>query len=146
MGRSSDTRRYVHESATMANRQNYDVVVDVDNEGDLGHTDLNDDLEFHNSTFDSNPSARGASKVQPDQSSFLQPPSGSRGQQSTSKRYLWSIAFYQQFFDIDTNQLLHRCKSTLYSLRIRLWAAVRRRGSHLRLHAVCAHGAVGHAE
>ncbi|RMY66559.1 hypothetical protein D0863_08346 [Hortaea werneckii] len=98
----------------MANRQNYDVVVDVDNEGDLGHTDLNDDLEFHNSTFDSDPSARGASKVQPDQSSFLQPPSGSRGQQSTSKRYLWSIAFYQQFFDIDTNQLLHRCKSTLY--------------------------------
>ncbi|KAI7124552.1 Yip1-domain-containing protein, partial [Hortaea werneckii] len=98
----------------MANRQNYDVVVDVDNEGDLGHTDLNDDLEFHNSTFDSNPSARGASKVQPDQSSFLQPSSGPRGQQSTSKRYLWSIAFYQQFFDIDTNQLLHRCKSTLY--------------------------------
>ena len=52
----------------MANRQGYDVVVDVDAEvsrsatwcrsctklklrqGDLGHTDLNDDLEFHNSS------------------------------------------------------------------------------------------------
>ena len=30
--RTFDTRRYVHDSATMANRQNYDVVVDVDNE------------------------------------------------------------------------------------------------------------------
>jgi len=49
--RTFDTRLYVHESATMANRQNYDVVVDVDNEGDLGHTDLNDDLEFHNSSM-----------------------------------------------------------------------------------------------
>lgn len=66
------------------------------------------------SAFDSNPSARGA-KVQPDQTSFLQQPSsGTRGQQSTSKRYLWSLAFYQQFFDIDTNQLLYRCRATLY--------------------------------
>jgi hypothetical protein len=27
----------------MANRQGYDVVVDVDAEGDLGHTDLQED-------------------------------------------------------------------------------------------------------
>ncbi|KAJ4364588.1 hypothetical protein N0V83_009184 [Neocucurbitaria cava] len=33
----------------MANR-GYDVVVDVDQEGDLGHTDLQEDLEFHSST------------------------------------------------------------------------------------------------
>lgn len=52
----------------MSGRQGYDVVVDVDAEvgdtgkcdrqhaltrqqGDLGHTDLNDDLEFHNSSM-----------------------------------------------------------------------------------------------
>ena len=35
----------------MANR-GYDVVVDVDTEGDLGHTDLqDDDLEFHPSSM-----------------------------------------------------------------------------------------------
>ncbi|KLJ06675.1 hypothetical protein EMPG_17838 [Blastomyces silverae] len=33
----------------MANR-GYDVVVDVDAEGDLGHTDLQEDLEFHPSS------------------------------------------------------------------------------------------------
>ncbi|KAI5292637.1 hypothetical protein KEM52_006174 [Ascosphaera acerosa] len=33
----------------MVARGGYDVVVDVDAEGDLGHTDLQDDLEFHQS-------------------------------------------------------------------------------------------------
>ncbi|EGP90445.1 unnamed protein product [Zymoseptoria tritici ST99CH_1A5] len=96
----------------MSGQQGYDVVVDVDAEGDLGHTDLNDDLEFHNSTFDSSQNAPRA-KVQPDQqSSFLGGPS--RQPSSSSKRYLWSIAFYQQFFDVDTNQILHRCQAALY--------------------------------
>ncbi|KAK4541678.1 hypothetical protein LTR36_007822 [Oleoguttula mirabilis] len=95
----------------MGSRQGYDVVVDVDAEGDLGHTDLNDDLEFHNSTFDQ---TNSRAKVAPDNQSFLPPPSTSRGgQPSSSKRYLWSIAFYQQFFDVDTPQLLHRMRSTL---------------------------------
>lgn len=39
----------------MAN-SGYDVVVDVDDEGDLGHTDLAD-LEFHPSSAPSLPSA-----------------------------------------------------------------------------------------
>lgn len=53
-------------------------------------------------------------KVQPDTASFL-PPGGSRnGVPSSSKRYLWSIGFYQQFFDVDTAQILHRCRSTIY--------------------------------
>lgn len=42
----------------MANR-GYDVVVDVDTEGDLGHTDLQEDLEFHTS------SARIAATITP---------------------------------------------------------------------------------
>ncbi|KAH9826116.1 protein YIP5-like [Teratosphaeria destructans] len=94
----------------MATRQGYDVVVDVDAEGDLGQTDMNDDLEFHNSSF--NETSSRTKSIQPDSTSFLQPQN--RGQPSSSKRYLWSLAFYQQFFDVDTSQILHRCRSTLY--------------------------------
>ncbi|KAK4631223.1 hypothetical protein CLAFUW4_02638 [Fulvia fulva] len=94
----------------MSGRQGYDVVVDVDAEGDLGHTDLNDDLEFHNSTFDNN-NARNKIPADSQNASFLNP---SRQPSSSSKRYLWSIAFYQQFFDVDSIQILHRCRSTLY--------------------------------
>lgn len=45
-------RRFTpHLVLKMANR-GYDVVVDVDTEGDLGHTDLqDDDLEFHSSSM-----------------------------------------------------------------------------------------------
>ncbi|WPG97759.1 Hypothetical protein R9X50_00054000 [Acrodontium crateriforme] len=97
----------------MSGRQGYDVVVDVDAEGDLGHTDLDDDLEFHNSTFDQNPNSRN--KAQPDNGSFLAGTSASRSNQpSSSNRFLWSIAFYQQFFDVDTSQILHRCRAALF--------------------------------
>ncbi|KAI5357753.1 Putative Yip1 domain, protein Yip5/YIPF1/YIPF2 [Septoria linicola] len=96
----------------MANRGGYDVVVDVDAEGDLGHTDLNDDLEFHNSTFDQNTNSRN--KIQPDASQTGAFPSSSNTGPSSSKRYLWSIQFYQQFFDVDTTSVLHRCRSALY--------------------------------
>jgi len=34
----------------MANN-GYDVVVDIDDDGDLGHTDLVPDLEFHQSSL-----------------------------------------------------------------------------------------------
>ncbi|KAK6441784.1 hypothetical protein LTR95_001978 [Oleoguttula sp. CCFEE 5521] len=95
----------------MANRQGYDVVVDVDAEGDLGHTDLQEDnLEFHNSTFD-NPSSRTKSSQQ---ASFLTPQPNSTAASTSSKRYLWSITFYQQFFDVSTTQILSRCRSVLY--------------------------------
>ncbi|KAG9718442.1 hypothetical protein KCU73_g15026, partial [Aureobasidium melanogenum] len=52
----------------MANR-GYDVVVDVDAEGDLGHTDLQEDLEFHSSNFETQPSTRG--KLPSGNNSFL---------------------------------------------------------------------------
>ncbi|KAF1823331.1 Yip1-domain-containing protein [Dissoconium aciculare CBS 342.82] len=95
----------------MAGRQGYDVVVDVDAEGDLGHTDLNDDLEFHNSTFDQNASGARA-KIQPDQSaSFFSAPGRQTG---SSKRFLWTLSFYQQFFDVDTDQILLRCRAALF--------------------------------
>jgi hypothetical protein len=62
--------------------------------------------------FDS-PSSRAA-KVQPDSTSFLGGGAASGSQQNSSKRLLWSISFYQQFFDVDTNQVLARCRAALY--------------------------------
>ncbi|KIW95829.1 uncharacterized protein Z519_02893 [Cladophialophora bantiana CBS 173.52] len=99
----------------MANR-GYDVVVDVDTEGDLGHTDLqDDDLEFHSSNFESGSSNR---KIQPD-TPFL---AGSANQANLpgndpsslpQKHMLWSLSFYAQFFDVDTSTVLHRCRSAI---------------------------------
>jgi hypothetical protein len=67
--------------------------------------------DISQTAFD-NPSARAA-KVQPDSTSFLGG-AGSGSQQNSSKRLLWSISFYQQFFDVDTNQILARCRAALY--------------------------------
>ncbi|KAF2870857.1 Yip1 domain-containing family [Massariosphaeria phaeospora] len=92
----------------MSNR-GYDVVVDVDQEGDLGHTDLQEDLEFHSSNFDTTPTSRN--KIQPDaNSSFLPAPATS----PSRKHYLWSLAFYAQAFDVDTHEVLRRCTATIY--------------------------------
>ena len=63
--------------------------------------------------FDSNPNGR-TNKIQPDQSSFLNPPGRNQSSSSSSRRYLWSIGFYQQFFDVDTDQILHRCRAALF--------------------------------
>ncbi|MCJ1431629.1 hypothetical protein MMC27_000984 [Xylographa pallens] len=90
----------------MSNR-GYDVVVDVDAEGDLGHTDLQEDLEFHSSTFDDNPRA---SKLPPDSSN----PFSTSNSTLASKRYLWTLSFYAQFFDVDTSEVLRRCRVAVY--------------------------------
>ncbi|KAG6005856.1 hypothetical protein E4U21_007564 [Claviceps maximensis] len=89
----------------------YDAVVDVDDEGDLGHTDLQEDLEFHTSNFNetSSPSHAGR-KGAP---STLPPPA-TASTSSPGKRFLWSISFYSQFFDVDTSAVLQRCWAALY--------------------------------
>ncbi|KAL5400165.1 hypothetical protein PMIN06_000115 [Paraphaeosphaeria minitans] len=94
----------------MANR-GYDVVVDVDQEGDLGHTDLQEDLEFHSSNFENTPSTR--TKIQPDANTtgFLPTPASAS---SSRKHYLWTLSFYAQAFDVDTAEVLRRCTATLY--------------------------------
>ncbi|KAF4551914.1 Yip1 domain-containing protein 1 [Elsinoe fawcettii] len=98
----------------MANR-GYDVVVDVDAEGeDLGRTDLHTpDLEFHNSDFTSQ-STRG--KLPPTSSSSFLPTasSSSRPAQGTGKHYLWTLSFYAQFFDVDTAEVLRRCWAAVF--------------------------------
>ncbi|KAF4637294.1 hypothetical protein G7Y89_g797 [Cudoniella acicularis] len=88
----------------------YDVVVDVDEEGDLGHTDLQEDLEFHSSNFNTEQSS-GARKL-PGGSSGL--PAPATASSSSSKRFLWTISFYAQFFDVDTSSVLSRCWAALY--------------------------------
>ncbi|TKX24127.1 Yip1 domain-containing protein 2 [Elsinoe australis] len=101
----------------MANR-GYDVVVDVDAEGeDLGRTDLaNDDLEFHNSDFTAPSSQRG--KLPPSQNASFLPQSNnsSRGGPgpTSSKHYLWTLSFYAQFFDVDTAEVLRRCWAAVF--------------------------------
>ncbi|MCJ1370471.1 hypothetical protein MMC20_001684 [Loxospora ochrophaea] len=96
----------------MANR-GYDVVVDVDaeGEGDLGHTDLQEDLEFHSSNFETQPTR---SKIPPDSSlPFTTNPTSSTSP-SSSKRLLWTLSFYAQFFDVDTAEVLRRARSALF--------------------------------
>ncbi|EGC49664.1 Yip1 domain-containing family [Histoplasma capsulatum var. duboisii H88] len=102
----------------MANR-GYDVVVDVDAEGDLGHTDLQEDLEFHASNFEENPSAAKPHHV--DTSPFLEGAGGSSSRRqgsspsgTPSKYRFWTLAYYSQFFDVDTSEVLRRCVAALY--------------------------------
>ncbi|PGH03776.1 hypothetical protein AJ80_08646 [Polytolypa hystricis UAMH7299] len=97
----------------MANR-GYDVVVDVDAEGDLGHTDLQEDLEFHPSNFEEAPRR---AKSHPDAStSFL----GGASRRATSpggtpaKHHLWRLSYYAQYFDVDTSEVLRRCVAAVY--------------------------------
>ncbi|KAF2667165.1 Yip1-domain-containing protein [Microthyrium microscopicum] len=95
----------------MASNRGYDVVVDVDTEGDLGHTDLQEDLEFHNSNFDSQPRG-GPGKIQPDSTSSN--PFLSSGQNAAPKRPIFTLSFYSQFFDVDTAEVLKRCWAALW--------------------------------
>lgn len=89
----------------------YDAVVDVDDEGDLGHTDLQDDLEFHNSNFsETTPSIRKA----PGSAGLPPPATASSSGGGSGKRYLWSLHFYAQFFDVDTSAVLQRCWAALF--------------------------------
>ncbi|KAI1339505.1 hypothetical protein F5Y15DRAFT_415909 [Xylariaceae sp. FL0016] len=87
----------------------YDAVVDVDDEGDLGHTDLQEDLEFHNSNFNDNQTSRKGHAA-----SGLPPPATASSSSGSSKRFLWSLSFYAQFFDVDTSSVLSRCWAALY--------------------------------
>ncbi|KAI3317459.1 Yip1-domain-containing protein [Xylariaceae sp. AK1471] len=92
----------------------YDAVVDVDDEGDLGHTDLQEDLEFHTSTF-TEASATNRKYTPSSTSAGLPPPAtASTGNAGTSKRYLWTLSFYAQFFDVDTSSVLARCWAALW--------------------------------
>ncbi|KAJ6190709.1 hypothetical protein N7519_000730 [Penicillium mononematosum] len=98
----------------MANR-GYDVVVDVDAEGDLGHTDLQEDLEFHPSNFEND---QRTAKVQGDSAAFLGGGSSRRRDRSPggtpTKHSWWSLHYYERFFDVDTNEVFRRCVATVY--------------------------------
>lgn len=50
------------------------------------------------------------SKIPPDTSGnpFSTAPS------APSKRFLWTLSFYAQYFDVDTSEVLRRCTSALY--------------------------------
>lgn len=79
-------------------------------QGDLGHTDLQEDLEFHSSNFTTDPSS--SSRKIPGGSPGL--PAPATAGSGSSKRFLWSLSFYAQFFDVDTSSVLQRCWAALY--------------------------------
>lgn len=89
-------------------------------QGDLGHTDLQEDLEFHNSNFSETSPALGTgagrNKSSASPSLPLPATASSASQQggSGSKRFLWTLSFYAQFFDVDTTSVLHRCGAALF--------------------------------
>ena len=86
-------------------------------QGDLGHTDLQEDnLEFHNSTFTNNAARGKASGTGGGGGGGVGglPPPATAASGGSSKRYLWSLAFYAQFFDVDTSSVLQRCWAALY--------------------------------
>ncbi|KAK3688135.1 hypothetical protein B0T22DRAFT_406306 [Podospora appendiculata] len=92
----------------------YDAVVDIDDEGDLGNTDLQDDLEFHNSNFSETAPALhkgGVRSAAGNGSSGLPLPATAS---TSGKRFLWTLSFYAQFFDVDTSSVLARCWAALY--------------------------------
>ncbi|KEZ40983.1 hypothetical protein SAPIO_CDS7003 [Scedosporium apiospermum] len=97
------------DEATIMASSGYDVVVDVDDEGDLGRTDLQDDLEFHTSTFAETSTAGRKGRSSP---GLLPPPATASS--TGGKRMLWTIGFYQQFFDVDTTAVLSRCWASLF--------------------------------
>ena len=79
-------------------------------QGDLGHTDLQDDLEFHTSNFNEPHNARKGHSS----SAGLPPPVTASSGGSSGKRFLWSLSFYAQFFDVDTSAVLARCWAALF--------------------------------
>lgn len=50
-------------------------------------------------------------KLPPGNSSFL-PTANSNS--SSSKHFLWSLSFYAQFFDVDTHEVLRRCRAVAF--------------------------------
>ncbi len=76
-------------------------------QGDLGHTDLQEDLEFHNSNF-----TEAAASNRKGGGSGLPPPVTASS--SSGKRFMWTLSFYAQFFDVDTTAVLSRCWAALF--------------------------------
>lgn len=60
---------------------------------------------------DFNDPSNPRSKIPPDTTSN---PFSSGSSSTSSKRFLWSLSFYAQFFDVDTSEVLRRCVSALY--------------------------------
>lgn len=95
-----------------ATEAGYDVVVDVDEDGDLGHTDLQEDLEFHSSNFNIDASTASNSRKTRNTGAGL--PLPATASTSSTKHMIWSLPFYVQFFNVDTAAVLSRCWATIY--------------------------------
>ncbi|KAK9383829.1 uncharacterized protein V2V93DRAFT_362824 [Kockiozyma suomiensis] len=93
--------------SSSANRSaDYDALIDVDAEGgmDLGETDL----EFHD--FHTGDNIQG--KIPASQTRY-EPPTSIENDPDRPVS-IWSIRFYQQFFDVETGDVTRRCLYALY--------------------------------
>lgn len=71
-------------------------------------------LNSHSPSTDFETSTSNRGKLPPGNSSFLPTTSNSASTSGSSKRFLWSISFYAQFFDVDTNEVLRRCRAVAF--------------------------------
>ena len=64
---------------------------------------------------DTNPRTKpsNTSTTYPPQNNSAPAPASGKNPFST-KRYLWSLSFYSQFFDVDTSEVLRRCQAAIF--------------------------------
>lgn len=70
----------------------------------------------HQDFADSNPRSKPiqtTTNTFPPQNTSTAAPGSGKGAFST-KRYLWTISFYAQFFDVDTSEVLRRCQAAIF--------------------------------
>lgn len=95
----------------------YNVVIDVDDEGDLGDLEFNQELEFHHSGLNQDVSGKmpsSGSQTSARVNGQLSTPSRVQPAMGSEKHYLWSLDFYARFFDVDTSEVLRRCWAALF--------------------------------
>ncbi|KAI9021723.1 hypothetical protein CLU79DRAFT_702891 [Phycomyces nitens] len=97
----------------MSGKNQYNVLVDMDDNYNQPATIESDGLEFQD--FSSSPSANKTGAPPP--LSMRAPDFFEPEQQSSSRgvgKPIWSLDYYAGFFDVDTSQVIERCVKTLY--------------------------------
>ncbi|KAK9451062.1 uncharacterized protein V1518DRAFT_412439 [Limtongia smithiae] len=91
-----------------AQRANYDQLIDVDADGvDLGETDL----EFHD--FHTGDNSQGKYPNAAPGGRMYEAPTSLENDPNRPLS-VWTIHFYQQFFNVETNDVFQRCRYALY--------------------------------
>jgi hypothetical protein len=133
-----DNRLIATRTLAMAANRGYDVVVDVDTEVKSTTPPLSGYSPFHRATSATPISEKTSNSTRPVHPPLPRPftrlihpafedgpqrskpppntssPFASSSDALASKRFLWTLSFYAQFFDVDTGEVLRRCRVALY--------------------------------